>query len=44
MGIGMAYIKSDLAKVGTEFQVMIRDHPVKAVVEQPPLYKGGSHK
>ena len=44
MGVGMGYVRSDFRKAGSEFQVMIRNHPFDAVVEKPPLYKNGSHR
>ncbi|MCK5833743.1 glycine cleavage system aminomethyltransferase GcvT [bacterium] len=44
MGVGMGYVKKEFAKIGTEIQIIIRNHPIKAIIEKPPLYKGGSHR
>ncbi|HHS50352.1 MAG TPA: glycine cleavage system aminomethyltransferase GcvT [candidate division Zixibacteria bacterium] len=44
IGVGMGYVKTGFHKPGTEIQIVIRDHPVRAIVEKPPLYTGGSHK
>ncbi|MFL6541610.1 MAG: glycine cleavage system aminomethyltransferase GcvT [Chthoniobacterales bacterium] len=38
-GIGMAYLPSDDAKIGTELQVEIRGQKFPAVIEKKPLYK-----
>jgi len=36
--LGMAYIPSDLAKVGTEIDIIVRDKAKKAVVGKRPFY------
>jgi aminomethyltransferase len=38
-GIGMAYVASIHAKVGTEIEIEIRDRKLPAVIEKKPLYK-----
>jgi aminomethyltransferase len=38
-GIGMAYVASADAKVGTEIEIEIRDRKLPAVIEKKPLYK-----
>ena len=38
-GIGMAYVASAHAKVGTEFEIEIRDRKLPAIIEKKPLYK-----
>jgi aminomethyltransferase len=38
-GIGMAYLDSAHAKVGTEIEIEIRDRKLPAVIEKKPLYK-----
>ena len=38
-GIGMAYVASALAKIGTEIQIEVRDRKLPAVIEKKPLYK-----
>lgn len=38
-GIGMAYVASAQAKVGTEIEIEIRDRKLPAVIEKKPLYK-----
>jgi len=38
-GIGMAYVGSAHAKVGTEIEIEIRDRKLPAVIEKKPLYK-----
>ena len=38
-GIGMAYVASSHAKVGTEIEIEIRDRKLPAVIEKKPLYK-----
>jgi aminomethyltransferase len=38
-GIGMAYVASTHAKVGTEIEIEIRDRKLPAVIEKKPLYK-----
>ncbi len=37
--IGLALVQPDFAAVGTEFQVIVRDQPVNAVVVKTPFYK-----
>ena len=40
VGIGMAYVRSDLAEPGTELEVDVRGkQPRRARVESKPLYK-----
>jgi len=39
VGIGMAYIRSDLAEEGTEIQVRVRERIVKARVVKLPFYQ-----
>jgi aminomethyltransferase len=38
-GIGMAYVASVHAKVGTEIEIEIRDRKLPAIIEKKPLYK-----
>src|SRR5205814_5875333 len=38
-GIGMAYVSSGQAKVGTEIEIEIRDRKLPAIIEKKPLYK-----
>jgi aminomethyltransferase len=38
-GIGMAYVASAHAKVGTEIEIEIRDRKLPAIIEKKPLYK-----
>ncbi len=38
-GIGMAYVASAHAKVGTEIEIEIRDRKLPAAIEKKPLYK-----
>jgi aminomethyltransferase len=38
-GIGMAYVATEHSEVGTEFDVMIRDKPTRAVVTTTPFIK-----
>jgi aminomethyltransferase len=38
-GIGMAYVASAHAKIGTEIEIEIRDRKLPAVIEKKPLYK-----
>jgi aminomethyltransferase len=38
-GIGMAYVSSSPAKVGTEIEIEIRDRKLPAIIEKKPLYK-----
>lgn len=37
--IGLAYVKSDFSKQGTEIEIMIRDKPAKAKITKLPFYK-----
>lgn len=37
--IGMAYVRSDLAEIGSEFEIDIRGKPAKARVVKTPFYK-----
>ncbi|MGQ0764604.1 MAG: glycine cleavage system aminomethyltransferase GcvT [Gemmatimonadota bacterium] len=43
IGIGTCYLPTDLAKVGTEFEVDIRGKRAVATVVKPPFYKQASH-
>ena len=36
--LGMAYVPSELSKIGTEIDIMVRDHARKAVVVKRPFY------
>jgi aminomethyltransferase len=38
--IGMGYVKTELAKEGTEIYILIRDQKVKAKIVKYPFYKG----
>lgn len=38
-GVGLAYIRPEYAKPGTEISILIRGKAVKAVVARPPFYK-----
>ena len=38
-GIGMAYVASAHAKIGTEIEIEVRDRKLPAVIEKKPLYK-----
>ena len=38
-GIGMAYVASAHAKIGTEIEIEIRDRKLPAIIEKKPLYK-----
>ncbi|HSV61767.1 MAG TPA: glycine cleavage system aminomethyltransferase GcvT [Chthoniobacterales bacterium] len=38
-GIGMAYVASGHAKIGTEIEIEVRDRKLPAVIEKKPLYK-----
>jgi aminomethyltransferase len=38
-GIGMAYVASAHAKVGTEIEIEIRDRKLPAIIEKKPLFK-----
>lgn len=42
--IGTAYLPSDVAKEGTEFEVEIRGKRIPAVVQKMPFYKNASHR
>jgi aminomethyltransferase len=41
VGIGMAYVRSDLAEQGTKLTVDVRGKRRPALVESKPLYKKG---
>jgi aminomethyltransferase len=41
-GVGMAYVATEAAKVGTEIEIMVRDRASPAEVVRPPFYTGGS--
>lgn len=41
-GIGLGYVQVDFSKNGTEFDVVVRNIPIPAVVVQPPFWKKGS--
>lgn len=41
-GIGMGYVKSELAQPGQELQIVIREKPVAAVVVKPPFVQDTS--
>ena len=43
-GVGMAYVRPDLAKPGTRLHVRIRNKELEAEVQRPPFYKDGSIK
>lgn len=43
-GVGLGYVPFGEHKSGNRIQIMIRNHPIAAVIEKPPLYKHGSHK
>lgn len=36
--IGLAYLPTELAEIGTKFQVIIREKPIEAVVVKTPFY------
>ncbi len=38
-GIGMAYVATEHARVGSEIEIEIRDRKLPAVIEKKPLYK-----
>ena len=38
-GVGLAYVKPEFAKAGTEIAILIRGKAVKAQVVRPPFYK-----
>ena len=40
MGIGMGYVKTDSAALGTEIFIQVRNKNLKARIEKFPLYKG----
>ena len=42
VGIGMGYVRADLAEPGTEIEIDVRGRRRPARVEKAPLYKGGS--
>lgn len=42
--IGTAYLPTDAAKEGTEFEIEIRGKRIPAVVQKMPFYKNASHK
>ncbi len=44
VAIGTAYLPTELAKEGTEFEVEIRGRRVPAVVHKMPFYKKASHR
>ena len=41
-GIGMGYVPSELAKIGTEIQIIIREKPILAKISSPPFVQGTS--
>lgn len=41
-GIGLGYVPADFSKNGTEFEVVVRETPVPAVVVPPPFWKNGT--
>jgi aminomethyltransferase len=41
-GIGLAYVATEDARVGTDLEVMVRDKRSAAEVVKPPFYTGGS--
>jgi aminomethyltransferase len=44
VGVGMAYVRADAAKPGTEIGIVIRDKAVPAEVVKPPFHTGGTAK
>ncbi len=42
VGIGMAYVPTELSKAGTEVGIRIRNKIIPAVVQRPPFYTEGS--
>ena len=38
-GVGLAYVKPEFAKAGTEIAIVIRGKQIKAQVVRPPFYK-----
>ncbi len=38
-GVGLAYVKPDFAKAGTEIAIVVRGKRIKAQVVRPPFYK-----
>lgn len=42
IGIGMGYVPTELAKAGTDIDVMVRGQPIPAEVVRPPFYTEGS--
>jgi aminomethyltransferase len=41
-GVALGYVRADLAKSGTDLEVVIRDRGVAAVLARPPFYKQGT--
>jgi aminomethyltransferase len=41
-GIGLAYIRAELAKSGTKVEVVIRERGIPAVLTRPPFYRQGT--
>jgi len=41
-GIGLAYVKKSLAKIGTELSMEVRSKSLKCKVAKPPFYKSGT--
>jgi aminomethyltransferase len=41
-GIGMCYVPAELARPGTEVEIMVRDKPIPAVLRRPPFYTEGT--
>ncbi|HSL69522.1 MAG TPA: glycine cleavage system aminomethyltransferase GcvT [Longimicrobiales bacterium] len=41
-GVGMAYVATEAAKVGTQLEIMVRDRSSPAEVVRLPFYTGGS--
>jgi aminomethyltransferase len=41
-GVGLAYVRADVAKTGTAVEVVIRDRGIPATLMRPPFYKDGS--
>ena len=44
VGLGMAYVPTELSKAGTEIGVRIRNKIIPAVVQRPPFYTEGTIK
>jgi aminomethyltransferase len=36
--IGLAYVPTELSKIGTPFKILVRDNPVEAIVVKTPFY------